>query len=250
MAKNLRNKTIVITGGATGLGYAIADKFLNKEAKVVILLDIDEEKVAEAVKTLVTKYGDKRAVFYTCDITKDLDAVYEKIISNFKTIDVLVNNAGILNDFNVRKTMEINVIALLDWSFKFWEHMRTDKSGKGGTIINLSSIYGFQFDQYMPVYQASKSAVMAFTKSLGHSYNFARFGVRVIAICPGFTKTSLVIDMKTRVPEVQEDFLKFTEQQLWQEADSVGEAAVDVFETAESGTAWMIVGAKPISQVV
>ncbi|CAG5058497.1 unnamed protein product [Parnassius apollo] len=250
MEKSLQNKTVVITGGATGIGYAIADKFLNKEAKVVIILDVDEKKGGETVKTLVTKYGDKRAVFYTCDVTKDLDAVYEKLIDNFKAIDILVNSAGIFNEFSVRKTMEINVVALLEWSFKFWEHMRTDKSGKGGTIINLSSIYGFRFDQYVPVYQVSKSAVMAFTKSLGHSYNFARFGVRVITICPGFTKTSIVVDMKTRVPEVQEDFLKFVKQQLWQEADVVGEAAVDVFETAESGTAWLIEGAKPISRVI
>ncbi|CAK1596637.1 unnamed protein product [Parnassius mnemosyne] len=249
MEKDLQNKTVVITGGATGIGYAIADKFLNKRAKVVILLDIDEEKGAEAVKTLVTKYGDNKAVFYKCDVTKDLEAVYEKLINNFKVINVLVNNAGILNDLTVKKTMEINVVALLEWSFKFWEHMRTDKSGKGGTIINLSSIYGFRFDQYLPVYQASKSAVMAFTKSLGHRYNFTRFGVRVVAICPGFTKTSIVIDMKTWIPEVQEEFLTFTKQQLWQEAEAVGEAAVNVFETAESGTAWLIEGAKPISEV-
>ncbi|CAK1596646.1 unnamed protein product [Parnassius mnemosyne] len=126
--------------------------------------------------------------------------------------------------------------------------MRKDKSGKGGTIINIASIYGYRVDQYVPVYQASKFAVMGFTKSLGNIENFNEFGVRVVAICPGFTETRLVVDPKTVIKDTK--FKEFTKKQAWQTVEAVGIAAVEVFETAGSGTAWLIEGAKQIEQIL
>lgn len=127
--------------------------------------------------------------------------------------------------------------------------MRTDKNGKGGTIINLASIYGFRVDQYIPIYQASKFAVMGFTKSLGHAYNHKRSGVRVVAICPGYTETNLIAEPTTWDDACLADYQAFMKKQLWQKVDSVGKAAVEVFEKANSGTAWVIEGAKPIFEV-
>ncbi|XP_064071963.1 15-hydroxyprostaglandin dehydrogenase [NAD(+)]-like [Vanessa tameamea] len=250
MARDLKNKVVVITGGAVGIGYEIADRYLQKGAKVTVLLDIDDRQGTEAAKSLCTKHGANRAVFMKCDVTKDLEPVSNKIIETYKTVDVLINNAGILNDQLGKKTIDINVWALIEWSMKFWEHMRTDKNGKGGTIINLASIYGFRVDQYFPIYHASKFAVMGFTKSLGHAYNFNRSGIRVLGICPGFTETKLTADPKTWDDQcLGNDFGVFVKKQLWQKVDSVGKAAVDVFEKANSGTAWLIEGAKPIVEV-
>lgn len=250
MARDLKNKVVVITGGAVGIGYEIADRYLEKGAKVCILLDIAEAQGSEAAKSLCTKHGANRAVFMKCDVTRDLDAVYKKIVDTYKTVDVLINNAGILNDQLCKKTIDINVQALIDWSMKFWEHMRTDKGGKGGTIINLASIYGYRVDQYLPIYQASKFAVQGFTKSLGHTYNYNRSGIRVVGICPGFTDTKLVANPKTWDDEcLAKDFAVFVKKQAWQKVDSVGKAAVDVFENANSGTCWLIEGAKPIVEV-
>ncbi|XP_023943576.1 alcohol dehydrogenase-like [Bicyclus anynana] len=250
MDRDLKNKVAVITGAAGAIGYETADRYLQKGAKVVIILDIAAVHGLEASKKLCTKHGANRAVFMKCDITKDLDTVYPKIISTYETVHVLINNAGILNDHRIKDTIDINVQALIDWSLKFWEHMRTDKGGKGGTIINLVSIYGYRVDQYLPVYQASKFAVMGFTKSLGHTYNYNRAGVRVLGVCPGFTDTSLVHDPKTWDDEsIGKAYGVFVKKQLWQKVDSVGKAIVDVFEKANSGTAWLIEGGKPIIEV-
>ncbi|XP_045771730.1 15-hydroxyprostaglandin dehydrogenase [NAD(+)]-like [Maniola jurtina] len=250
MARDLKNKAVVITGGAVGIGLEIADRYLQKGAKVVVLLDIAEAQGLEAAKNLSTKHGANKAVFIKCDVTRDLDTVSTKILDTYKTVDVLVNNAGILNDQLSKKTIDINVQALIDWSMKFWEHMRTDKGGKGGTIINLASIYGYRVDQFLPIYQASKFAVMGFTKSLGHIYNYNRSGIRVVAICPGFTETKLTADPKTWDDDsIAKDFAAFVKKQAWQKVDAVGKAAVEVFEKANSGTAWLIEGAKPIVEV-
>ncbi|KPJ03685.1 PREDICTED: alcohol dehydrogenase 1-like [Papilio xuthus] len=248
MARELQNKTIVITGGAMGIGYEIAENFLQKDPRVVIILDINEKFGAEAIKKLEVKYGKNKAVFYKCDVTTDLEVIFEKIIKEFTAVDVLVNNAGICNDNYLRKTIDVNVIALMEWSLKFWKHMRTDKSGKGGTIINIASIYGYRVDPYVPVYHASKFAVMGFTKSLGHIKNFANYGVRVVAICPGFTSdTNLGSGNVTFIPELMEEVKAFALRQVFQKPEAVGKAAVEVFEKADSGTAWLSEGGQPAS---
>ncbi|XP_014362108.2 alcohol dehydrogenase 1 [Papilio machaon] len=249
MTRELKNKTIVVTGGSVGIGYAIADSFLQKNAKVVIILNTNQEQGTEAAKKLAAKYGQNKAVYYKCDVTTDLEVIFDKIIEEFTTVDVLVNNAGILNDVYLRKTIDTNVIALMEWSLKFWEHMRKDKSGKGGTIINVNSIYGYRTDPYIPVYHASKFAVMGFTKSLGHEHNFTKFGVRVVAICPGFTETKLVQNMITWTPDIMKEFNSFVKTKPWQKPEAVGEAAVEVFENADSGTAWLSEGGQPITLV-
>lgn len=249
MSRDIKGKTVAITGAAEGLGLETASHYLQAGAKVVIILDINEKLGNEAVKSLNSKYGPGKAFYIKCDVTTDLERAYTEMIDQFKTIDVLFNNAGILNEPLLRKTIEINVTALIEWSMKFFEHMRTDKGGQGGTIVNLASIYGFRIDQFMPIYNASKFAVMGFTKSLGHEYNFKKFGVRVVAICPGFTETKLVANPISIVPEQQEDFTEFVKDTVWQKPEDVARAAVEVFEQADSGTAWLIEGGRPIESV-
>ncbi|XP_032522689.2 15-hydroxyprostaglandin dehydrogenase [NAD(+)]-like [Danaus plexippus] len=250
MARELNNKVVVITGGAAGIGCEIARRYLQRGAKVTIILDIDEIQGQETARNLCTKYGANRAIFMKCDVTTDLETVSKKIFESFKNVDVLVNNAGILNVQSSKNTIDVNIQALIDWSITFWNHMRKEKNGKGGTILNLASIYGYRVDPYLPVYQASKFAVMGFTKSLGHQYNYRRTGVRVIAICPGFTETKPITGFKTWDDEyIAEDFSNFVQKQLWQKVDAVGNVAVEAFERGNSGTAWLIEGGNPIVEV-
>ncbi|CAH0397751.1 unnamed protein product [Chilo suppressalis] len=250
MERNPANKVVVITGGAQGIGYSIADKFLGKGARVVILVDIDEKQGPASVETLNSKYGVNKAEFYKCDVTSDLEVVANKIFSKYSNVDVLVNNAGILNEYKLKQTVAINVTALMEWSFRFFEQMRKDKGGKGGTMINLASIYGFRVDPFLPIYQASKFAVMGFTKSFGHSYRYQKYGVRSVAVCPGFTETMLTTNVKMNDdPSVQEGFDDMLKTTPWQQVEAVSNAVVEVFEKVDSGTAWLIEGSKPITQV-
>ncbi|KAJ2937096.1 hypothetical protein O0L34_g19561 [Tuta absoluta] len=253
MLKTIENKVVVITGGAQGIGLEIAINFLQNGAGRVIILDIDEDVGKESVANLNEEFGDKLD-FYKCDVTQDLEAISKVIFDKYKTVDVLVNNAGIVNEFDVRKTFAINVIALIEWSNKFSEHMRTDKGGKGGSIINMASIYGFRTsDPYAPLYKASKHAVLDFTRTVGHEYNFNRFGVRVVAVCPGYTETKLAQTAgQPLLPDEKtlEDYMEFISTEvIFQTAEAVGKATVEVFKVADSGTAWLIEGGNPIEQI-
>ncbi|KAI5634002.1 short chain dehydrogenase domain-containing protein [Phthorimaea operculella] len=254
MTNTIENKVVVITGGAQSIGLETAISFLENGAGRVIILDINEDTGKETASSLNKRFGEK-VDFYKCDVTKDLEEVSKLIFDKFKVVDVLVNNAGIANESDVRKTIEINVIALIEWSNKFSEHMSTEKGGKGGTILNVASIYGFRTsDPFVPVYKASKHAIMGFTKTLGHEYYFKRFGVRVVAICPGYTTTNLgKTDGKITLlsGKTLEDYLEYiySPAVIWQTADAVGKAAVEVFKVADSGTAWLIEGGKPAERV-
>ncbi|XP_068631913.1 alcohol dehydrogenase 2-like [Battus philenor] len=250
MERELQNKTVVITGGVSGIGLSIVENFLQKNVKAIIILDIDETSGKQVEEKINAKYGKNKVIFYKCDVTKDLDVIYEKIVNDFKTVDVLVNSAGVVDEITPKRTIDVNATAVVEWSLKFWDHMRKDRFGRGGTILNLASIFGFRVNPFAPAYLTSKFAVMGFTRSLGHEYNYSKFGVRVVAICPGFTETPLCADVKLRVPEMEKDVESFMKQCLWQKTEAVGKAAVDVFEIADSGTAWLIEGSRPISQVL
>lgn len=244
MGSNLENKLVVITGGAQGIGYEIASNFLKQRAKTVLILDINEAKGLAAINDLNSEHGKGRADFIKCDVTKDLDEVSKKIFESYGRVDVLVNNAGSVDETSARKTLELNAIALIEWTMKFWEQMRTDKGGSGGTIINVGSIYSFIIDPYLVFYKASKFAVQGFTRSLGHENNYKKFGVRLLVIFPGYTYSPLTERQHLCWDEHSDEFTKFLETQEWQDAQEVGKAAVTIFQDGRSGSSWKIAGGK------
>ncbi|XP_035432301.1 15-hydroxyprostaglandin dehydrogenase [NAD(+)]-like [Spodoptera frugiperda] len=250
MERSIQNKIVAVVGGAQGIGCAIADCFLLHGAKTAILLDINDIQGPKAEDRLTEKHGKDKAVYIKCDVTTDLETVSKRIIEAYNTIDVLVLSAGTLTP-DRRKMMDIYATSVIEWSMKFYEHMRKDNGGCGGTIITISSIFGFRPAPHAPVYQAAKYAVFGFTKSLGHLDNFHKTGVRVMGLCPGFTET--ILTRRIRDPERQKelpiDLVKFATSLPWQTVEDVGEAAVEVYARADSGTMWLIEGGQPIEEI-
>ncbi|XP_072941913.1 15-hydroxyprostaglandin dehydrogenase [NAD(+)]-like [Epargyreus clarus] len=246
---NLKDKVVLVTGGAEGIGYEISNHFLLNGAKVIIL-DINEERGDKATKDFNKKIGENRAYFIKCNVVTDLDRVCQEIYDEYGNVDVLVNNAGVPEQ-DVDVVIDINLKAVIKWSFKFWQLMRKDKKGNGGTIINIASAYGITAFPHFPVYHASKFGVVGFSMSLGHELNYKRSGVRVIALCPGYTKTKIAAGVKT----FDDEALLISSRECFkvkegQEADAVGRAAVEVFEKVDSGTVWVILGGKPIFEAM
>lgn len=247
---DFNNKVAVITGGAKGIGLAIAEGFLKAGSKTVVLIDINADLGTKTADELNAKHGDDKAIFVQGDVTKDLDEVYEKIIAEVETVDILVNNAGVVDETDIKRTLNINTVATVEWSMKFLEHMRKDKGGNGGVILNVSSIYGFFVDPYLVFYKTSKYAVMGFSRTLGHADNFNVTGVRVLTLCPGYTRTDIISDV---IPHKALEFhighLEDLAEDQWQEVEDVSRVAVEIVQDAESGTAWAFKGGKKAVQV-
>jgi NAD(P)-dependent dehydrogenase (short-subunit alcohol dehydrogenase family) len=187
----LTGKVAVVTGGSNGLGEAIAAR-MPEEGAAVAVVDIDKaggERVAGALSG---------ASFHACDVTveDEVRAAFDAVATEHGRVDVLVNNAGIegmnkptdqlpLEEWN--RVMAVNATAVFLCTKHAIPHLRA--SG-GGSIVNISSIYGILGGGDVPPYHASKGAVRTMSKN--DALTYAPDGIRVNSIHPGFIFTSMV----------------------------------------------------------
>ncbi len=186
----LDKKVALITGAARGIGAAMAERFIQEGAQVVIS-DVDTDAGTETAKRL----GDSSR-FYQMDIAdeEEVNSTVEKIIADLNKIDVLVNNAGITNDkLLLRMTSEdwervikINLTGTFLVTKAVMKHMIKQRYGR---IINMASIIGLIGNFGQANYAASKAGVIAFTKSCAKE--LASRNITVNAIAPGFIETSM-----------------------------------------------------------
>ncbi len=190
---NLQGKTVVITGSARGIGFAIAAAFAAQGAHAVII-DLNQEIVDKAVQSL-TERG-YSASGHVSDVTKGeaIEATFATIVQEHGGIDCLVNNAGITRDNLLlrmkeedwRLVLEINLTGTFVCTQKVFKHMMKARSG---SIINIASVIGIMGNAGQANYAASKGGVIAFTKSCAKE--FGSRGVRVNAVAPGFIETEM-----------------------------------------------------------
>ena len=188
----LQDKVAIITGAARGMGAAEARIFAKEGAKVV-LGDIQVED-GQSVAQEINEAGGQ-AIFIEMDVSKQSDwqRAIDAAISNFGKINVLVNNAGIIERDSLEETTEetwdrimaVNAKGVFLGTKAVIPHMR---EAGGGSIVNISSISGMISVGY-PAYNASKGAIRVFTKSAAVEY--ARDNIRVNSIHPGTIWTSM-----------------------------------------------------------
>jgi NAD(P)-dependent dehydrogenase (short-subunit alcohol dehydrogenase family) len=193
MVNELNGKVAVVTGGASGIGAGIVERFLAEGARVVIA-DVERDRGEE----LAARLGGE-VVFTQTDVSdpSQVGALVAGAVETFGGLDVMVNNAGVsskmhrsfldddLADF--QRVMSVNVLGVMAGTRDAARQM--SKTG-GGSIINLSSIGGIQAGGGVMTYRASKAAVIMFTQS--SAIELAHFDVRVNAIAPGSIPTPIL----------------------------------------------------------
>ena len=196
----LAGQTAVITGGAQGLGYAIAERFIAEGARVV-LGDLNLDATKEAVETLG---GADVARAVKCDVTAyaDVDALVEAALGEFGRFDIMVNNAGITRDATLRKMTEEDFDQVISVHLKgTWNGLKKAASimreQKRGAIVNMSSISGKVGMIGQTNYSAAKAGIVGMTKAA--SKELAHLGVRVNAIQPGLIRSAMTEAMPQRI---------------------------------------------------
>jgi 3-oxoacyl-[acyl-carrier protein] reductase len=189
MDLNLKNKVVLVTGSARGLGRAIAEGFLAEGASVVIT-DIDKERINHAVSLLGSGFGAERVLSFHGDFTKDdvIDECILKTIERFRRIDVLIANLGSGKGSLDWKISESDWNAMTDINFNGARKITNAVvpymiENNYGSIVYISSIAGVEVIGAPIHYSVAKASLIALAKNL--SKKLARNNIRANVVCPG-----------------------------------------------------------------
>jgi NAD(P)-dependent dehydrogenase (short-subunit alcohol dehydrogenase family) len=209
--KRLDGYAAVVTGGARGIGKAICELFAQEGARTAVTDILDDEGMP-LVQEIMNKGGQAEYFHLDTSREKQVEEVMAQVNDKFGGIQVLVNNAGITGPNKPtheieleewQKLLDINVNGVFLCTKHVIPYMR---EGKGGSIINLSSIYGIIGAPDLPAYHASKGAVRLMTKT--DALLYATDKIRVNSIHPGYIWTPLVEALGKEAPEGLEEFRK------------------------------------------
>lgn len=192
------NKVVLITGGAQGIGKAIALE-LGKQGYDIVINYLTSKKEAHALKDMIIDNYGVRCMAIQCDVSKEdeVDQMISSIELELGGVDILINNAAVdlsnlfhlKNAEEFRKTLDVNVVGAFNCSKRVYRHMLDQEYGR---IINISSTNGI--NTYYPMcidYDASKAALISMTHNL--AFEFAPY-VNVNCIAPGFIGTENELD--------------------------------------------------------
>lgn len=196
---SVKDKTVIITGGAQGIGLVTALEFLKNGANVAII-DINKEKVSMVIDSHLKFRGQLKG--FTADITvkKEVEQVMKEINQTFDKIDVLINNAGITMDAQFKnmteeqwdRVIDVNLKGAFNFTQQVIHKMIEQESG---VILNASSVVGIYGNFGQSNYAASKFGINGLTKTWAKE--LGKYNIRVNSVAPGFILT----DMTKKMPE-------------------------------------------------
>ncbi|XP_008315991.1 15-hydroxyprostaglandin dehydrogenase [NAD(+)] isoform X1 [Cynoglossus semilaevis] len=189
----VNGKVALVTGGAQGIGRAVVRTLLQNSAKVTVV-DMNKDSGEGSKTELDKEFGEGNLAFIQCDVRDGaaLRDAFQKTVDKFGHLDIVINNAGINNEKNWEKMIEVNLTSVIKGTYLALEHMSKEHGKQGGTIINVSSMAAFLHSPHQPVYTATKHGVIGFTRVMADASIRGDYGVRINALCPGFVDTPLL----------------------------------------------------------
>jgi len=225
MKKNESKKVAIVTGGASGIGFAIAEKFV-KNNITTIIIGRNEEKL----KAAKSKLGNLcEAISFDLDNLSGIPEFIKSVVEKYSGIDILINNAGInfkkefteVTDEDFEKILHTNVQSIFTISREVVKNMIENKSGSIVNISSMASQYGIP---KVIAYSASKGAIEAMTRAM--AVELSPKGIRVNCIAPGFIATDMSAKALNNDPERKNKVLSRTPMGELGAPSTIGDAAL------------------------
>ncbi len=198
----LKDKVVLITGAGKGIGRATALELAKNGAKIVVNYNSSEREAAE-VSNKIKELG-VEVIMIKADISKfkEVSEMVDKVIKRFGRIDVLINNAGMIEQAKFdniteemwNKILDVNLKGVFNCIKATLPYM---KENKGGKIVNVSSIAGIAGSLANAAYGAAKAGVINMTKTL--SREFASYNIKINTVAPGVTKTEMIDNLDKEI---------------------------------------------------
>lgn len=191
------NSTVLITGGARGIGRLMGDLCLNAGAAKLILWDIDKEKLKETTRELRALHHEVHPYHVDVGDPEEVRSTALKVKTEVGRVDILINNAGIITGNEtfsrftheaIDKTMVINANAYMHVTLEFLPDMIQNHSGH---IVNIASAAGMLSNPGMSVYCASKWAVIGWSESMRIEQDKEKTGIKVTTVTPSYINTGM-----------------------------------------------------------
>ncbi len=221
---DLTDKVALITGGAAGIGFGIAEQFIDLGAKVVIT-DLFQDKLDEAKSIL----GGNCYTYVNNVTKKELhESLIEDIQSKIGPLDILVNNAGRhckkpsieTTDVEFQAVIDTNLNSVFALTRAALKYMIPNKNGSIINISSMSAIFGLT---EVVAYSSSKTALLGLTRTLASEYS--HHGIRINAIAPGFIESKMFLDIMEKDPARKAKILDRTPSKRFGQPSDIGKAA-------------------------
>ncbi|KAH9639077.1 hypothetical protein HF086_009046 [Spodoptera exigua] len=236
---SVEDKVFLVTGGAAGVGAGIVRALLHENARHVAFLDVADREGSALESELITKYGALKAKFIKCDIADDgqLAAAYRQVLDKYRRLDGVINNAAVLtvDERNIKRMVDT---ATVSSTMKALEIMGVNKGGVGGTIINISSLLALNLGSHLPVYAATKTAVLQFSIAMGAEEAYSESKVRVMTVCLGPTDTAIL--NRSNLDNFDKDQPIASRVAVRQKVESAVSGILKVLEEGKSGSTWIV----------
>lgn len=216
---NIKDKVVVVTGGASGLGLATVTKLVTQGARVIIF-DVHEENAKQ-----VTEQLGENVTYFIVDVTDEtsVHSAIQKIMDKFGAIHICVNCAGVappqktINKSgaipleNFKRVIDINLIGTFNVlrlvAAEMTKNQALTESGEKGVIINTASVAAYDGQMGQAAYSASKAGVAGMTLPIAR--DLSAYGIRINAIAPGLFRTPLAATLDEKVVEKLETMVEF-----------------------------------------